>query len=48
MVGIIQEILGIEGYEYIIIWVCAVVITISIYCLFKVLLKILLRVGGYE
>lgn len=48
MVDIIKDILGVEGYDFIIIWVCLVVITISIYCLFKVLLTILLRVGGYD
>lgn len=48
MIAILQELLGVTGYEYILIWVSVCIITISIYCLFKVLLTILLRVGGYD
>ena len=48
MLETIQNILGITGYEYLVIWVCVVILTISIYCMFKVLLTILLRVGGYD
>lgn len=48
MVDIINDILGITGYDYLVIWISCVILTISIYCLFKVLLTILLRVGGYD
>lgn len=49
MLEILQELIGLPtGYEYMLVWLALVIITISIYCLFKILLTVLLRVGGYE